>query len=354
MRGEQKNKSYLAICVILVIGGMVSIIQAGCSVHPAGFAASNIITKSADWPYSVEVIERPDGTKDYFWEIESHIEQGDYTTIQYHPMKEKYKFAVIEGSFGQDGRKYPVVLDTGASQAVLVKNVHVRQNNLQVQTFKTAVLGGGKIGLCYLPELDLASIRLIDWPCLRLASRSIGLGVRDDFVIVGLPILREFKYIVFDNIIGQIEFSRNDVFEPDEADLWEKYQMWLEEDFSGNVFLFVRMTIEGQEMELQLDTGSGRGLAISEELWGQMPESKQVRLKRSKELYPYIGNLSCRRGTVAALTFGNSKIHNVPVSVFADDCPLVEDSGGLMGMELFSNTTLVIDFENELLWVKRS
>jgi predicted aspartyl protease len=351
VRGERK---VVAVCIIFTAGGLLSIIPSGCSSHPAGFAAAGIMTKSADWPYSVEVIERSDGTKDYYWEIESHIEQSEHTSIKYHQMNKQYKFAVVEGSLGQDGRKYPVVVDTGASQPVLVKNVHVRQNNLRVQTLKTSALGGRKIGLCYLPELDLSTIRLIDWPCLRLASQSAGLGVRDDFVIVGLPVLREFKYVVFDNIDGQIEFSPDKVFEPDEADTWEQFPMWLEEDFSGNVFLFARITVDGIEMELQLDTGSGRGLAISEELWEQIPEDKQVRLRSAKELYPYIGNLNCRRGTVAELSLGNSKVHNVPVSVFADDSPLVEDCGGLMGMELFRNTIIVIDFENELLWVKRS
>ncbi len=352
MRGERK---ILAICIVFAVGGLLSIMPSGCSVHPAGFAATNLMTKSADWPYSVEVIERPDGTKDYYWEIESHIEQSERTSIKYHQMNKQYKFAVVEGSFGQDGRKYPVVVDTGASQPVLVKNVHVRQNNLRVQTLKTTGPDGRKIGLCYLPELDLASIRLIDWPCLRLASHSAGLGVRDDFVIVGLPILREFKYIVFDNILGQIKFSRDKVFEPDEADSWAQFPIWLEEDFSGNVFLFARIMVDGLEMELQLDTGSGRGLAISEELWEQMPsETRQVRLKRTKELYPYIGNLSCRRAIVTELALGDSKIHNVPVSVFADDSPLVEDCGGLMGMQMFRKTIMVIDFENELMWVKRS
>jgi hypothetical protein len=356
MRGERKGKSILGICIVLSTGGLLVIFQAGCTQHPAGYAtAPGVIPKSADWPYSVEVIERPNGTKDYFWEIDSHIEQGEDTTIKYHQMHKKYKFAVIEGSFGLDGRKYPVVVDTGASQPLLVKQVHVRQNNLRVQPLNTTGPDGRKISLCYLPELDLASIRLIDWPCLQLASQSAGFGVRGDFVIVGLPVLREFKYIVFDNILGQIEFSRDKVFKPDEADSWAQFPIWLEEDFSGNVFLFARMVIGNQEMELQLDTGSGRGLAISEELWEQMPpDAKQVRLKRAKELYPYIGNLSCRRGTVAELALGDRKIHNVPVSVFADDSPLVEDCGGLMGMQLFRETVMVLDLENELMWVKQS
>jgi len=356
VRGKRKGKSILGICIVLSIGGLLLIVQAGCSQHPAGYAtAPGIIPKSADWPYSIEVVERADGTKDYFWEIDSHIEQGDCTAIKYHQMNTQYKFAVVEGSIGPGGRKYPVVVDTGASQPILVKDIHVRQNHLRVQSLKTAGPDGRKIGLCYLPELDLASIRLIDWPCLQLASQSAGFGVRDDFIIVGLPVLREFKYIVFDNILGQVEFSRDKVFEPGEADSWAQFPIWLEEDFSGNIFLFVRIVVGGQEMELQLDTGSGRGLAISEELWEQMPpDVRQVRLKRAKELYPYIGNLSCRRGVVAELALGNRKIHNVPVSVFADDSPLVEDCGGLMGMQLFRETVMVLDFENELMWVKRN
>jgi hypothetical protein len=180
------------------------------------------------------------------------------------------------------------------------------------------------------------------------------LGVKDDFMIVGLPVLREFKYVAFDNVAGQVEFSKEKVFEPDNTGSWKQFPIWVEEDFSGNAFLFVQITVGGQEMELQLDTGSGRGLAISEELWEQLPDqTRQIRLSRAKELYPYIGNLSCRRGEISELEFGGSVIKNVPVSVFADDSPLVEDCGGMMGMQLFRNTIMVLDFENELMWVKR-
>jgi hypothetical protein len=49
-------------------------------------------------------------------------------------------------------------------------------------------------------------------------------------------------------------------------DLWTQYPFEIEEDLGGNVFLFVKIPIAGEEIELQLDTGSGRGLAITEEL----------------------------------------------------------------------------------------
>ncbi len=358
MRGEKRDRSFLGTCVLFSFVGILLLLQAGCSVQPAGYATggnNSLLSKSSDWPYSIEVIERSDGTVDYFWEIDSSIEQADSVSLKYHKIQSSHKFAVIEGSIGPNGRKYPVVVDTGASQPLLVKQVHVRENNLRVHSLKGSDADKKKVGLCYLPELDLASIKLIDWPCLSLKSQSLGLGVRDDFVIMGLPVIREFKYVVFDNIIGQIEFSMDQVFEPGEGDSWVQFPIWLEEDFGGNVFLFARILIGEQEMDLQLDTGSGRGLAISEELWEQMPANvQQVHLRRGKELYPYIGNLSCRRGIAKELAVGGKKIHDIPVSVFADDSPLVEDCGGLMGMELFRDAVMVLDFENELMWVKRS
>jgi hypothetical protein len=351
--GERKVKS-AKICILFAISSFVLLVQAGCS-HPAGYATSGSnFAKTSDWPYSIEVVERGDGTKDYYWEIDSQIEQGEQTVVKYHRIQGQYKFAVIEGTIGPGGNKYPVVVDTGASQPLIVKDVHVRQNKLKVRSLKTAGPDGRKVGLCYLPELDLASVKLIDWPCLELKSASMGLGVRDDFMIVGLPVIREFKYVVFDNVAGQVEFSKDRAFEPGNANSWKQFPIWVEEDFSGNAFLFVQITVGGQEMELQLDTGSGRGLAISQELWEQLPaDVRQVRLSRAKELYPYIGNLSCRRGEIREMELGGSNIHDVPVSVFADDSPLVEDCGGLMGMQLFSDTIMVLDFENELMWVKR-
>jgi len=359
VRGERKGKSILRICIVLSIGGCLLIVQSGCS-QPSGYAASagieNLITSRSDqWPYSVEVVERADGTKDYFWQIDSRIEQAGRALLKYHPTYSTHHFAVVEGSIGPNGRKYPVVVDTGASQPVLVRKVHTSENNLRVYPLNSAGPGGGKIGLCYLPEMDLGPVRLIDWGCLRLTPRSTGLGVRDDFAVVGLPVLREFKYIKFDSVAGEVEFSKDSVFEPNDADSWTQYPIWVEEDLRGNVFLLTRLPVAGQQMELQLDTGSGRGLAISEELWEQLPaEAKRVHLKRTKELYPYIGNLSCRSGVLAEIPLGEKTIYNAPVSVFPDNSPLVEDYGGLLGMQIFKQTVMVLDFENSLMWVKRS
>jgi len=38
----------------------------------------------------------------------------------------------------------------------------------------------------------------------------------------------------------------------------------------------------------------------------------------------------------------------------ANEAPLLEDCDGLLGMQYFSGTVMVLDFERELMWVKSS
>ena len=38
--------------------------------------------------------------------------------------------------------------------------------------------------------------------------------------------------------------------------------------------------------------------------------------------------------------------------VFPDDSPLLDYCDGMLGMDYFENTTLILDFWNEKLWVK--
>jgi hypothetical protein len=271
---------------------------------------------------------------------------------------------VVEGRVGDGGKRYPVVLDTGASQSIFVKDTHVLDNKLPIYPMQTnkAGLNGFSLGLCHLPELQIGNVALVDWPCLYLERHTkpelFGLSIaqddiKDDSIIVGLPVLQEFKYVLFDNIRKEAEFSYNELFLPGEPGLWEQYPLSIEEDFRGNAFLFVSIPICGEEIELQLDTGSGRGLAIRDELWEKMCEKiHNVKLKDGRDLYPYIGRLSCKRGIIGKLEMGKRIVKNVEISVFPNDSPLVKGCQGLLGMQCFQDTVMVLDFESKLMWVK--
>jgi hypothetical protein len=273
---------------------------------------------------------------------------------------------VVEGKVAKTRNRYPIVLDTGASQAIFVKVTHVLDNKLPIYPMEAnkVDLYGYRIGLCYLPKLQVGNVTLVDWPCLYLQRQVkpmlFGFSIAkddsiDDSIILGLPALREFKYILFDSIRKEVEFSYNELFRPRESKLWGQYRFSIEEDFHGNAFLFVRLPIAGEEAELQLDTGSGRGLAIAETLWERIREKVQNRkLWKGRELYPYIGWLACKRAVIPKLEVGSRTVKNAKISIFPNDSPLVEDCQGLLGMQYFRDTVMVLDFESNLMWVKGS
>lgn len=342
--------SHLKILYVLVI--VSAAYFGGCSPE----AITNLDSISPDWPYEIEIIERADGRLDYFWQIDSSIEHSGISRLPYHNAHRRYKFAVVDGRIGISGRRYPVIIDTGSSQPIVLSKSHVKENGLAELKMNTS---RGKIGLCYLQELVLGDVKLKDWPCLSFKPRAWSntfkiAAENNNFVIVGMPVLREFRYVRFDNISNYVEFSFEQRFDPEDANSWSNYPITVEEDWVGNTYLLVRIPVEGKEVELQLDTGSGRGLAVSQKLWDSITLKRQpAQLKKSSETYPYIGKFRCLRGKADSLEVGNRIVADAQISVFADDCPLVEDSGGLLGMQLFSDTALVIDFEKDMLWIKK-
>ena len=170
----------------------------------------------------------------------------------------------------------------------------------------------------------------------------------DKAIIAGLPLLRQFSYIAFDSAAQEVEFSHDSRFQPVEPAQWARYKFEIEEDLAENIFLFVTIPIAGLDTKLQLDTGSGRGLAIRAELWNRLQKRiRDVKLTKGTELYPYIGLFDCQKGSIAELEVGDRTVRDAQISVFPDDCPLVEDCQGLIGMQYFHDTAIVLDFETK-------
>lgn len=278
--------------------------------------------------------------------------------IKYHSSYSANRWMVIEGKL-DSGRKYPVILDTGASVALFVNDIHIMENKLAISPINSGNDDSVGWGRCRLAELHLGQVTLANWPCFYREQHTelqlLGLPlVKGKAIIVGLPALRSFKYIVFDSTNEEVELSPDKVFEPEQPDAWAQFPFRIEEDLGGNAFLFVKITIAGQETELQLDTGSGRGLAISEGLWEKIRENiTPIKLRRGKDLYPYIGLLSCKRGVVPELEVGGRTVANAKISIFPDDSPIVDVCSGLLGMQYFQDTAIVLDFERDSMWVRK-
>lgn len=340
------------ICVSLIL-----LFSVGCSdeVGKLGSTANPLID-GQDKPRWARQLEN--GVWDYFGRIKNAEADAVNCRVKYHDSHSTNQWMVAKGTINGD-HQYPVVLDTGASQPIFIDKKHVRDNNLDVYSPPNINTESSQNwSLCNMTELSIGSVTLSDWPCFYRDNFSLlgMLGIRNaafDSVILGLPVLREFKYIVFDGIRREIEFSLKDSFRPDDPNRWRFYDIFIEEDLAGNAFLFVKTTIASVPVELQLDTGSGRGLAVSQSLWSEIAgEIGQAGLKKAREYYPYIGNLSCKRTVIDKLEFGGRDIKKAPIAVFDDDSPLVDGCDGLVGMAYFTSAVIVLDFENELLWVK--
>lgn len=321
-------------------------------------ACDNGYVGSANISNKIEIVRKADGSTDYLWQAEGRVEQGKSCRVKYHNLWQTARFMVVEGQIEGSGKKYPVVLDTGATQAVFIKNVHIRENGLHLQPVR-GQMAQLVTGICDNAKVKVGDVKFIDWPtfCIRgrMGLSLFGLTVReDDSIILGLPALRMFKYIVFDGVDKEVEFSSQESFEPQNPVAWSRYPMTVEEDLHGNAFLFVQIPIEGQTVELQLDTGSGNGLSVSEEVWNQIrPEKANVKLRKGEEYYPYIGTAKCSKAVVENLSVGDRIVKGATISVLPEGNSVLEECGGLVGMQYFSDTEIVLDFEGSFLWVKK-
>lgn len=338
--------------------GLAFLLQTGCEV-------AVVNGRKLEAMPGIAQVRREGRTQTSHWvkEVDTHSEtdgnlsQTDPCRIKYHPSCSQQRWMAVEGRL-DTGRRYPLVLDTGASVALFVNDVHVVENNLAIHPLASPKNGSPGWGMCLLPALHIGRVSLPDLPCFyreqHTEVRLLGFPLaKDKTMIAGLGILRQFKYIAFDSINREVEFSVEQVFKPEQPDSWAQYSFAIDEDLGGNAFLFVKIPIAGHETEVQLDTGSGKGLAISEELWKAMAVNiGHARLRKGKDLYPYIGLLPCRRGVVGQLRVGSRIVTNAMISVFPDDSPVVDRCSGLLGMQYFQDTVIVLDFERSLMWVK--
>lgn len=308
-------------------------------------------------PAPSEGIDRGD------WDDAGQIAEGPARRgiyrVKYHPSYRHNRWMVVEGTL-ERGRTYPVILDTGASPALFVNDIHITENRLAVHPLDAGDSPSAPGGICYLPKLRIADFTLLNWPCYYLAqhpeTQFFGLTVaRDKAIIAGVPALRRFRYIAFDNITQEVEFSLKDTFECGQPQQWSRHPFVIEEDFGGSAYLFVEISLAGEPVRLQLDTGSGRGLAIAEGMWEKIrPHVHSVKLSKTKELYPYIGRLDCKRGVIPRLHIGGRTVSRAEVSIFSDDSPLLEQSAGMLGMQCFQDTIVVLDFQRSQMWVKNT
>ena len=282
--------------------------------------------------------------------------------VKYHWLHHQFRRnAVVKGRLEKAKKTYPVFVDTGSSLPVLVNDKHILENKFAIYPLGIDEDYSADMGVCYLPELRIGQIRFIDLTCFyfdkHIELQLFGLPVaQDNTILLGLPVLKSFRYLLFDDIKKEVRFSPKEPFEPEQPQLWRKYPFSIKDRSPDNIAVFVEIPIAGEIMTLFLDTGCS-ALILPEKTWQTICSSyPHVRLQTADHLFYARGKIPCRKGVIKKFRLGDMIIRNVPVVVLEDDVmkSVVGDCIGLLGMSCFRGTVFVLDFHRSIIWVRNS
>ncbi|HUS72343.1 MAG TPA: retropepsin-like aspartic protease [Sedimentisphaerales bacterium] len=112
-------------------------------------------------------------------------------------------------------------------------------------------------------------------------------------------------------------------------------------------------------MNLAFDTAGQGALFTTEKIWKQTQKRLHKVKKSIKSVFaPFAGgNIRSRVVTVKELNVGDRIVKNAFVAIVPNDTSIFEsmkNQEGLLGMQCFADTTVVLDFERDVMWVKNN
>ncbi len=353
--------------------------QAGCSLCLQHIMADGAGLESrADIPridlsdpncglYGVKLTQSDEGAVQVRWEANSlsiNMPQEFYRVKYHRQLDPTDHRVVVEGIVAATSRKYPVAIDTGCHLPVLLNDIHVLENSLAIYPFSDKHGPPATSGLCHLPELRMGEVTFVNPPCIYMEKhpevRLFGLlpVASEKEIIMGLPLVRAFKYVAIDGLAKEVEFSGASAFQPVDQSSWSRYPLSIGSYADGVPRIFVEINIAGQVMNASFDTGASIALCVRQRVWQTLrTRLTGVRSKNVSLFLPlYGGTVPATSFLVPELSVGERIVKNAVVSVFPDDSPLftgkLKRCDALIGMQCFSDTIMVLDFSNNLMWVK--
>jgi hypothetical protein len=348
----------------IILAGLSLLVLSGCSIHPF----RTVTVKGRDIALvdpndtegarpNITITQTEDGDTYYEWTADISIAQPEPCRLKYHWPLWSSGNLTVNGRLS--GSKYPVAFDTGSAPSVVLLNaVHVNRHKLKglpMGTGENSFYGG----LCFESELYVGNIVFSEYPALYVREHNqlqfFGIPIDDDDrIIVGLPIMCRFKYFRLDGPRKELEISLKKSFQTDRSDCYEQYPFTVQKLCANRRQLFVTMPVAGEDMTLFLDTGSCSGLNVGESVWEQMQErTGPVELKKTTSYwYPHT-TFQCKKGAIRDLEVGGRTLKKGNIRVYPDNSQLIADKrDGLVGMQFFNQTEIVIDFERNILWVR--
>ena len=255
-----------------------------------------------------------------------------------------------------NNKQYRMNLDSGYYGGMLVNDVFVIENNLKIYPLETGDLFVA--GLCHVDKIEIGDMTITTPLCFyklnHYEKRVLGLTVwKQRHIIFGLQLMREFRYILIDNIAAEVEFSKQESFEADPVETWQHYQMSIENDRKDLTRLMIKIPIAGEKTKIMFDTGHNSTLVMAENKWEKLSTKLHVVEETNDRAQMPYGWNDIRRIIVRELCIGKKNISEALIDIFRDDSKY-GPGFFLLGMGCFKDTVIVLDFEHNLLWVRKT
>lgn len=289
--------------------------------------------------------------KKYQWQRTADFKE-DNQPIPYWKSKKSLNPATVRGEL--NGTTYPFIFDTGNNLGLMIEDSQINRHRLPVYFFDESDRQSSA-GLAMVETLRTGPLTFKKIPCnfLRHHAEHRLFGVmpihRYEWVVFPLSVIRSFRYVEFNQLTQALTLSAEQSFEPFDADEWIALPFEISQER-----ILLKIPVETIDATLFLDTGAYFGLnlrgPVFETLAERRPDFQRARKKRVVNYYPYAG------GEIKANIFNIKNFHladyclahielNHSEETASPDERLGKEADGIIGMGLFKNTVMVLDFE---------
>jgi hypothetical protein len=357
MNNKMQSAYLVPACfTLLVISGCTFVVQ------PALVPNRNVeqwtVADAND--YGITLTRSADGTCFYSW---NHSVSFDPNNAAMPAYGHRYFWQIASAVRGQlNGRTYFTVWDTGASPFIMIEDTQINRHKMPVIFFKPDDKSDSA-GLAFAESLQVGPIQYDNAPCVFLKHhaehRLLGLVPvhRFEWMVLPLDLMAAFGHIEFDQVANEIRLSETEPFRPDDPSQWLALAFEIRQ--SGMNRLLLQLPVEGIPTTLFLDTGAAYELFLSNELMQRLhqkrPDFLEARTRRTHIYIPYAGGMiNSRKFTAGNVHLADRTFDRIEVFYREKDPDPALPFDGIIGINLFRDTVMVLDFKQNLMWVKKT
>jgi hypothetical protein len=342
---------FLGMCVSLAGGCSVDLVR---PANPAKELAGVCRSDLNDGPIKIERSEDDPNTFIISF-IDSAMALSKPCRVDYVDFYFDLTHQIAVRGTMANGKEYPVLVDTGFPGGVLTNDLTVLDSNLCIVPFGKDTFNGWQTGFCHIPLLKIGEITLknplAEYIQQHWQFKVLGIPLwRQKGLLIGMAIIRQYGYLLFDNVEREVEFSPSGPFEPENVSEWDSYPIDVNERSNR---LNVRLPIQGHDYRLMFDTCGHHGMVALPDLWSVLSDNLgDVKVKESSYYSGFHGKMGGgHKAAVRNLEVANLKVKKADILILPEDNKFTNCS--YISMKYFKKTSVALDFQNGLMWVKK-